>query len=264
MKQLFSLLLLLLTFVSFSQDEPNYIGLYLGVGIPVGSFNSSDLTEEPSFMNPGMNFLLNSGIFFNDYFGVASSFIIQTNTDNLGDIELAMESELDAINGAVNDVTYDSDGWGNLQIMLGPSLKIGKNKLWVDGFFVGGLVIGTSPDINITLQNSTGFFDNSNFPVKNEYAFGLKGGSNIRYFVGRMSVGLRTEYSYSKIKYPDYYSKEWMLSQWSTGSSIQDISEVGEAPFYFQNFMIAIGINYQFSNIRSWRALKRKDKEAKL
>lgn len=228
MKTFLTLLVTTLLF-SLSVKAQDHVGGYIGIGIgtaiPLGDASEKDITKDPSYLKPGLTFGIFGGYYLNDMFGFTASLEMQTNSDNIEEIQNDLNDIIRTNTGIANyNVVYDSDGWGLLKAMVGPTLSFGNDTWVLETFTMGGLYVVTTPDLLPELQVGSSS-DAGEIKVQTLPGFGYQVGANYRYNLG-YQFGLITRFSYSAgvAKGENVHSKMYLANIWSNNISVNDES----------------------------------------
>jgi hypothetical protein len=188
---LFLLLFSALSLKTFSQDN-GFIGLSFGVGFPIGSFASKDLTNSKSGLaNPGGAFDISFGYKLGKNFGLAA--MLRSNS-------FAVDNQvfIDELISQVPQVSWyvESEKWKTNGFYFGAygSFPVGTGKTSFDMKALIGLTGSSTPQLIITGTDGT-VTETSTQISKSAGGFGVMLSAGFRFGVSR-KVSLLTNLDY--------------------------------------------------------------------
>jgi len=250
MKTFLTLLVTTLLF-SLSVKAQDHVGGYFGIGlgaaIPLADAAEKDITKDPSYLKPGPTFGVYGGYFFNKSFGLTATLNVQANSDDIEAIQNELNEIIRTNTGITSyNVIYDSDGWGVLNAMLGPTALFGNDKWVIEPFVVAGLFMVTTPDLFPELQVPGTMPDAGEIEVQTLPGFGYQFGSNFRYNFGyQFALHMRVAYSAGSAKGENMHSKMYLADIWSNTISVnQETNEFMKSgyKYAFESLQATVGI----------------------
>jgi len=203
MKQFFIALLLLVSFVGYSQDS--HLGLNMGPSFPIGDFSKSDDYKTQGYAQPGFNLSFAGNYIPTWYFGIGGALVFGTNFPNQDSMLSGLINELREMEALPEipeevDASFTIGNWSYVNVMVGPTFSYPAGKLQFNLKALIGMSIVMPPTqtLNLMYDNNTisGYSDTQN--VSFCYDFGT---DIILKLSGSYSLIFGVDYFHSSTEY---------------------------------------------------------------
>gem|GEM_PF-3891064 len=234
---------------AIAQDHVGgYFGVGIGAAIPLGDAAEKDITKDPSYLKPGPAFGIYGSYMISKTVGIAATLNMQANSDNIDEIQSELTQIIRTNTGISNyEVVYDSDGWGVLNLMAGPTAALGNDVWIIEPFVVGGLFLVSTPDLFPELVVGSAS-DAGELKVQVLPGFGYQAGFNIRYNLGyQFAINFRSAYSAGSAKGKNIHSKMYLADIWSNTISVADETNDFMQDGYeysMESLHLTVGLNF--------------------